>query len=85
MNSELKLTAYNIYELGNTISESLRKDGVYSSGNTLSIYVNEDSFSKIDEDLFYRLNENKDGTNFVPSDDVIIVKFDNLDINIYKS
>ena len=85
MNSEIKLTAYNIYELGHTISENLRKDGVYSSGNTLSICVDNESFSKIDEDLFYRLNENKDGINFIPSDDVIVVKFDNLTININKS
>jgi hypothetical protein len=85
MESDLKLTAYNIYELGKVISEKLRADGVYSSGNTLSITVDKESFSKIDEDLFYRLNENKDGNEFVPSDNVIIVKFDNLTMNIRKS
>lgn len=84
MESDLKLTAYNIYELGKVISEKLRADGVYSSGNTLSITVDNESFSKIDEDLFYRLNEKKDGNEFVPSDNVIIVKFDNLTINIRK-
>lgn len=75
-----KLGTLSIFELGQFISEKLRDDGVEEQA-ILSIYVNEDEFKKVDEDLYYR-NRKDEKQEFVPSDGEIIVNFDNVKILI---
>lgn len=75
-----KLGTLSIFELGQFISEKLRDDGVEEQA-ILSIYVNEDEFKKVDEDLYYR-NRTDEKQEFVPSDGEIIVNFDNVKILI---
>lgn len=75
-----KLGTLSIFELGQFISEKLRDDGVEEQA-ILSIYVNEDEFKKVDEDLYYR-NRTDEKQEFVPSDGEVIVNFDNVKILI---
>ena len=77
MMSELKLNSNKIYELGSYISNFLRENGVYGESD-LVVYVDATELRKIDEDLYYR-NKPK-GEDFVPSDEDLIVKFDNCNI-----
>lgn len=74
---ELSLNSMKIYELGEYISKFLTENGL-SKENDLVIRVTKDELKKIDEDLYYR---NKvDDKEFVPSDNDVIVKFENLTI-----
>ena len=82
MNS-VKLDKNTIITLGNTISEILHKANVKTE-NVLYIKVDPLSFKKIDEDLYYRGNENNN-EGFKPSDGEIKVKFSNLMIIIEKN
>ena len=50
--------------------------------NEFTIYVPEDIFKKLDEDIYYR--QFPDGKDFKPSDDTIIVNFEYLVILIKK-
>lgn len=81
--SEVKLDKNTIITLGNTISEILHKSKV-KTNSVLNIKVDPLSFKKIDEDLYYRGNENVEQNGFQPSDDKINVKFSNLLIIIEK-
>jgi hypothetical protein len=84
MLNDFNFSAYNIYEIGESISNELSKDGV-NIDNKLTIKVNQENFKKIDEDLFYRLNPDKDERGeFIPSDSMIEIKFENLSIVIEK-
>jgi hypothetical protein len=84
MLNDFNFSAYNIYEIGENISKELSKDGV-NIDNKLTIKVNQENFKKIDEDLFYRLNPDKDERGeFIPSDSMIEIKFENLSIVIEK-
>lgn len=84
MLNDFNFSAYNIYEMGEKISNELSKDGV-NIDNKLTIKVNQENFKKIDEDLFYRLNPDKDERGeFIPSDSMIEIKFENLSIVIEK-
>lgn len=78
----VKLDKNTIITLGNNISEILYKANVKSE-NVLNIKVDPLSFKKIDEDLYYRGNENNDN-EFQPSDNEINIKFSNLMIIIEK-
>jgi hypothetical protein len=66
-----------IYELGEHISKFLNENGL-SKENDLVIKVDKTQLRKIDEDLYYR-NKPK-GEEFVPSDNDVVVKFENLNI-----
>lgn len=50
--------------------------------NEFTIYVSEDIFKKLDEDIYYR--QFPDGKDFKPSDDIIIINFEYLVISIKK-
>lgn len=77
----VNLSRDTLIDLGNTISEILSKANVKEE-SILHIKVDKDSFQKIDEDLFYR---NKDkNKKFHPSENEIILKFNNLLIFIDK-
>ena len=74
---ELTLNSMKIYELGEHISKFLNENGL-SKENDLVIKVDKTQLKKIDEDLYYR-NKPK-GEEFVPSDNDVVVKFENLNI-----
>lgn len=76
---ELKLNSYNIFELGEDISQKLHENGVTKMSEFI-INVKEDELRKIDEDLYYR--NNPDGNDFKPTEGKILVTFDNLIIKI---
>lgn len=50
--------------------------------NEFTIYVPEDIFKKLDEDIYYR--QFPEGKDFTPSDDTIIINFEYLVIFIKK-
>lgn len=75
--SELSLNSMKIYELGEYIAKFLNENGL-SKENDLVISVTKDELRKIDEDLYYR--NKPEGQEFVPSDNDVVVKFENLNI-----
>lgn len=75
------LTTNEIYKMGHELSQSLIKNKV-TLKNELNIKVDDESFKKIDEDLYYRSNPN--GDDFSPSQSKIKVTFPCLEIFIYK-
>lgn len=79
--SNINLNRNTLIELGNTVSEILTKANV-KDNSILHIKVDEESFKKIDEDLYYRNDEKKE--EFLPSENEIILKFLNLMIFIEK-
>jgi len=74
---ELKLNSNKIFELGEYISNFLSENGLQHE-NDLVIKVKKGELKKIDEDLYYR-NKPK-GEGFIPSDNDVVVKFENLNI-----
>lgn len=80
---EFKLGTANIMELGNIISEKLHEYGIFGAEYKpiLSLTLDNDKFKKVDEDLYYRMNEDKD-SEYIPSEEEIIVGFDNLEMVI---
>lgn len=72
---------FELMELGSNIEQQLL---LYNNKerNELKIYVDEESFKKIDEDMYYR--QFPDGKDFQPSDDTIIINFEYLRIIISK-
>lgn len=78
---ELKLTSYNIADLGSTLSDKLYELGITDS--TLVINLPSKEFKKVDEDLFYR-NRQSDDEEYIPSDNDIDISFNNVKIIINK-
>lgn len=79
--NNIKLDKNTLIMLGNTVSEILSKANVKEE-SVLRIKVDKHSFQKIDEDLFYR-NEDTN-KEFQPSENEILLKFNNLLIFIDK-
>ncbi len=77
---EFKFGTASIFELGQNISSKLNEDGV-TQQSELYIYLNEDEFKKVDEDLFYR-NRKDESQEFIPSEGEIDINFDNVNIII---
>lgn len=75
--AEFKLGTVNIFEIGDFLSKKLVECGVEGT-SVLTIPVSSDEFKKVDEDLFYRMNEK--GTPFIPSEEEIIVNLKGLEI-----
>lgn len=75
--SDITLNSSKIYELGNYVTRFLSENGV-NTENDLVIKVSNEELRKIDEDLYYR--NKPEGEEFVPSDNDLIVKFENLNI-----
>lgn len=80
--NEINLDKNTLIQLGSMIYEILKKSNVTKECE-LTINVDGWSFKKIDEDIFYRDNENSSKT-FEPSDNEILLKFHNLQIIIKK-
>ena len=76
----IMLNTNKIQEIGNYISEQMRELNINDS--MLLINVDKDSFKKIDEDLFYRINENNKEKEFIPSEKEIIISFPNVKLII---
>lgn len=76
----IMLNTNKISEIGNYISEQMRELKINDS--TLNINVDVESFKKIDEDLFYRMNENNKEKEFIPSEKEIIISFPNVKLII---
>ena len=74
---ELTLNSIKIYELGEYITKFLHDNGL-TMENDLVIKVTKENLRKIDEDLYYR--NKPEGDEFTPSDNDVIVKFENLNI-----
>lgn len=82
MNTEFKLGTVSIMEIGEFLSKKLVQDGVDNNAE-LKIYLNEDEFKRVDEDLFYRMRENEE-KEFEPSENEIMVNFDKVKVEIFK-
>jgi hypothetical protein len=76
----IMLNTNKIQEIGDIISEQMRQLNINDS--TLLINVDKESFRKIDEDLFYRINENNKEKEFIPSEKEIIISFPNVKLII---
>ena len=80
---ELKLTSYNIADLGSMLSDKLYELGI--TDPTLVIKLPSKEFKKVDEDLFYRnRNRKSDDEEYIPSDNDIDISFNNVKIIINK-
>jgi len=71
------LNSNKIFELGAYIAKFLSENGL-NKENDLVIKVTKEELKKIDEDLYYR--NKPSGEEFVPSDNDVVVKFENLTI-----
>ena len=71
---EFKFGAISIFEIGKTISDKLKEDGI-SDKAELIVYVDKNEFKKIDEDLYYR-NRVDETDEFIPSEGEIDINFE---------
>ena len=72
----------SIFSLGSVLSETLAEYGVREKAG-LIIYLNDEEFKMVDEDLFYR-NRKDEKEEFVPSDGEIDINFEGVSITIKK-
>ena len=78
--NEFNLGSMSIFSLGSVLSETLAEYGVREKAD-LIIYLNDEEFSKVDEDLFYR-NRKDEKEEFVPSDGEIDITFEGVNMKI---
>ena len=78
---DFKFGYVGIIDLGRTVSEKLSEYGI--PGGEVTVYLNEENFKKVDEDLFYR-NRKSDEDEFIPSEREINIKYDGVIIFIKK-
>ena len=76
----IMLNTNKIQEIGDIVSEQMRLLNINDS--ILLINVDKESFRKIDEDLFFRINENNKEKEFIPSEKEIIISFPNVKLII---
>ena len=72
---------FELIELGGTIEKQLVRNDI-KTDNILTLVVNKDLFTKIDEDIYYR--QFPEGTDFVPSENEITINFEFLRIKLIK-
>ena len=75
---DFKFGSMSIFELGKMVSGAIHQDGVTQKAE-LIIYLNEEEFKRVDEDLFYR-NRRGDREDFIPSEGEIDINFDGVKI-----
>lgn len=75
---EFKFGTMSIFELGQMVSSKLREDGI-TQKSELCVYLNEEEFKKVDEDLFYRTKRG-DREDFIPSEGEIDINFEGVKI-----
>lgn len=78
--NEFNLGSMSIFSLGSVLSETLAEYGVREKAD-LIIYLNDEEFSKVDEDLFYR-NRKDEKEEFVPSEGEIDITFEGVNMKI---
>lgn len=79
---DFKFGTLSIFEVGQMISERLKEDGVINQAE-LYVYLNDDEFKRVDEDLFLRNRKSLDD-EFIPSEGEIDVNVDMVKIIIKK-
>jgi len=72
----------SIFSLGSVLSETLAEYGVKEKAD-LIIYLNEEEFKMVDEDLFYR-NRKDEKEEFIPSEGEIDITFECVNITVKK-
>lgn len=82
MTDNFKFGASNIYELGHLITAKLREYGVEGEAE-LKVVLPNDKFSKVEEDMFYRVAKGEG--EFVPSDKFFNIDFDGLKVIVEKN
>jgi hypothetical protein len=75
---EFKFGTMSIFELGQLVSSKLKEEGI-TQKSELCVYLNEEEFKKVDEDLFYRTKRG-DREDFVPSEGEIDINFEGVKI-----
>jgi hypothetical protein len=80
--NEFNLSSMSIFSLGSVLSETLAEYGVKEKAD-LIIYLSDDEFNKVDEDLFYR-NRKDEKDEFIPSEGEIDITFEGANIIIKK-
>ena len=80
--NEFNLSSMSIFSLGSVLSETLAEYGVKEKAD-LIIYLNEEEFKMVDEDLFYR-NRKDEKEEFIPSEGEIDITFEGANITIKK-
>ena len=77
---DFKFGTMSIFELGQMISSKLKEDGI-TQKSELCVYLNEEEFRRVDEDLFFR-NRRGDREDFVPSEGEIDINFEGVKVII---
>ena len=80
--NDFNLSSMSIFSIGSVLSETLAEYGVKEKAD-LAIYLNDEEFKMVDEDLFYR-NRKDEKEEFVPSDGEIDITFEGVNITIKK-
>ena len=80
--SDFNLSSMSIFSLGSVLSETLAEYGVKEKAD-LVIYLNDEEFKMVDEDLFYR-NRKDEKEEFIPSEGEIDITFEGANITIKK-
>ena len=80
--SDFNLSSMSIFSLGSVLSETLAEYGVKEKAD-LIIYLNDEEFKMVDEDLFYR-NRKDEKEEFIPSEGEIDITFEGANITIKK-
>ena len=75
---EFKFGTMSIFELGQLVSSKLKEEGI-TQKSELCVYLNEEEFKKVDEDLFYRTKRG-DRVDFIPSEGEIDINFEGVKI-----
>lgn len=75
------LNFFEIVNIGREIEE-LMLSCMHQEKSEFTIYVDESTFKKLDEDIYYR--QFPDGKDFRPSDDTIVVNLEYLVVFIKK-
>ena len=78
--NDFNLSSMSIFSLGSVLSETLAEYGVKEKAD-LIIYLNEEEFKMVDEDLFYR-NRKDEKEEFIPSEGEIDINFEGVKIII---
>ena len=79
---EFKFGTMSIFDIGQMVSSKLMEDGVQHQAK-LYIYLDNEEFRKVDEDLFYRHRKNIED-EFIPSEGEININFDMVKMIIRK-
>ena len=78
------LNTNTLFQIGTYLSEMLKINKEKLQDIKLILSVDKDYFKKIDEDIFYRTNKEKDN-EFIPSENEINITFPNNQIIIKKN